>query len=102
MSKMFWTQEMRKKLYTVLATEKPSTQEDLDTILGKIARELSKDAGRPIKVSACRAQMAWATNHQLKIKHKHHLRNYLFNRAAALEAGFITLKDLPETVLLHY
>ena len=68
--------------------------------LSELAVLFSQMTGREITSGAVSAQLAWATTTQRELKDCSLVRNYILNKAAALEVGFIGLGDLPEGLIM--
>jgi len=104
---MKWTQEMRRKLYSRLVKDfgpydvgeakiKPKDKQvQFHNVLAELAMQFSKEAGHFILASAVQAQINWATTSQKEMLDQSHIRNFVLNKAAALDAGFISASELP-------
>lgn len=110
---MKWTQKMRDILYSRLVEKfgqystwekatNPGDAKLYDEFLSEIAEGLGKITGQTFTKEAVANQIAWGISKQQEIKNVGHNRNFIMNRAAALESGFITSKDLPKASLFEY
>jgi regulator of sirC expression with transglutaminase-like and TPR domain len=105
---MNWTQDIRRKLYSRLVSEigahgvwdakiKPAVKrEQYDRLLSALAREFSQEIGQPCAETAIQQQVNFATTTQAEFTHRSLIKNYVLNKAAALEVGFITSDELPK------
>jgi hypothetical protein len=64
--------------------------------LGELAAQSSQQTDRTITPDALENQIDWGITAQREMRDQSHARNYILNKAAALEVGFITSADLPE------
>jgi len=111
---MKWTQEMRRKLYSRLVQdfgpynvwgakiEPKDKKVQFDKVLAELAIQFSKEAGHFILASAVRAQVNWATTSQMEMKDPSRIRNFVLNKAAALDAGFISASELPTRMTCEF
>lgn len=102
-----WTQDLRKVLYARLVMEfgEHSKWELTNYPKGKKARynevleELAKYfqalTGKPFESTALDQQVAWAVTRQQDVANSGFAYQYILNKAAALEMGFISSSDLP-------
>ncbi len=107
MAKQLWTQDMRKILYARLHKEfgphsgwaggssPPGMPKRFKTVREELADQFSKMAGQEITPGAVKNQIEWGITVQKEMKDQSHARNYILNKAAALEVGFINASDLP-------
>jgi len=61
-----------------------------------------QESGQEITIGAVASQVAWAVTHQKDIKEQGFVWNYILNKAAALDAGFIKSNNLPNSMQLEY
>ena len=111
---MKWTQEMRRKLYSRLVKdfgpynvwgakiEPKDKQVQIDKVLAELAIQFSKEAGHLVLASAVQEQINWATTSQLEMKDPSRIRNFVLNKAAALDAGFISASELPTRMTCEF
>jgi hypothetical protein len=71
-------------------------------VLAELAMQFSKEAGHFIIASAVHAQINWATTSQKEMKDQSRIRNFVFNKAAALDAGFISASELPTRMTCEF
>jgi hypothetical protein len=64
--------------------------------LAKLASEFSEETGSAVTPEAVENQLDWGITIQKEMKDQSHVRNFILNKAAALEVNFITSSDLPE------
>ena len=112
--KEIWDQDGRRMIYNDLVltfgplkewgnSRYPQGQkQEFDALLLSLAKRLSRKYGKEISSGAISQQIGWGVSRQRKINHAGYFKSYILNRAAAVETGFLTTADLPETVLLHY
>jgi hypothetical protein len=98
---------MRHWLYTQLLTEygpyhtwggrrtPPQPSVPFDAMMERLARYLSHAAGRQLTAGAVAQQVAWGVTRQTLVRGRSRVRNFLLNKAAALEVGLLTSEDLP-------
>ena len=96
-----WTQDMRRRMYVRLANEiaphenwdakiRPvRKRQQYDQILSELASEFS------VEVTAIQQQINFATTTQQEFNNRSHIRTFILNKAAAIEAGFISTAELP-------
>jgi hypothetical protein len=108
MKSAFWTDEMRKSMYARLLHEfgphrewagsrSPTDKKvQFKAILAELAAQFSKQVGKTIRPSAVEQQMDWGITIQKEMRSKGHVRTFILNKAAALEANFISYNDLPQ------
>jgi hypothetical protein len=111
---MKWTQEMRRKLYSRLVKDfgphnvwgakigPKDKQVQFYKVLAELALQFSKEAGHFIAASALHAQINWATTLQKEMKNPSRIRNFVLNKAAALDAGFISASEWPTRMTCEY
>lgn len=111
---MKWTQEMRVKLYSRLVKdfgpynvwgakgEPKDKQVQFHKVLTELAMEFSREAGHLILANVVHAQINWATTSQKEMKDQSRIRNFVLNKAAALDAGFISASELPTRMTCEF
>ena len=111
---MKWTQEMRRKLYSRLVKdfgpynvwgakiEPKDKQVQFEKVLAELAIQFSKEAGHFILASAVQEQINWATTSQMEMKDPSRIRDFVLNKAAALDAGFISASELPTRMTCEF
>jgi len=111
---MKWTQEMRRKLYSRLVKdfgpynvwgakiEPKDKKVHFYKVIAELAMQFSKEAGHFIIASAVHAQINWATTSQKEMKDQSRIRNFVLNKAAALDAGFISASELPTRMTCEF
>jgi len=72
------------------------------TVLAELAMQFSKEAGHIILASVVQAQINWATTSQKEMKDQSRIRNFVLNKAAALDAGFISASELPTRMTCEF
>jgi hypothetical protein len=107
MKNIVWTYEMRKMLYASLLAEfgphhtwhgsryPTDRRTDFQGVLRKLAAAFSIVSGKEITPEAVEQQVDWGITVQKEMKSQGHVRNFILNKAAALEVGFVTTSDLP-------
>ena len=111
---MKWNQDVRKVMYRrmfekfgackswVSRTNPTGDSVDMAEFLEEMSVGFAKITGEPCTVGAVQNQLNWGLGaKQSVIKDPNHLKNYILNRAAALEVGLITYNDLPDYVLFE-
>ena len=100
MNRIVWTQEMRRKMYSRIVAEigrhqdwdekiRPrKNRQSYEQLLRELAEEFSGEA------TALQQQINFATTTQAQLSNQSHIRSYILNKAAALEAGFIVTNEL--------
>jgi hypothetical protein len=68
-------------------------------VLRELADYLSKLSGKAIAAGAVHQQIAWAVTKQLSVQNAGYARQFIMNKAAALEMGFLTGPELPDYML---
>jgi hypothetical protein len=108
-----WTQELRKIVYARIAMEFGPHQSWGGTrapkgktkrfaqVLKELAEYLSRISGKPIGPGAIDQQIAWAVTKQSQVQNAGHARQFIMNKAAAVEMGFLTGPELPDYMLAH-
>ena len=108
MAAQVWTQEMRKVMYARLLQEfgphsrlkgsrRPTDKKkQFEKALAELSALFSQQAGRTIMPDAVENQIDWGIPIQKEMRDQSHARNFILNKAAALEVGFITSAGLPE------
>lgn len=111
---MKWTQDYRRRLYSRLVEEiglhqtwdakiKPMAKRtQFDSLLATLAREFSQAAGETCAESAIQQQINFATTTERVLGDKSLVRNFILNKAAALEAGFISSSYLPKRIISEF
>ena len=96
-----WSQDKRRKMYREIVraigphlcwdeTIRPlAKRKEYDQLLQRLAREFGGER------SALQAQINWATTSQMPVMDRSRVRNFILNKAAALEMGFISSSELP-------
>jgi hypothetical protein len=110
-SNVKWTQELRKIVYARItmefgayqswgASRTPKGQtKRFDDVLKELADYLSVLSGKSIGPGAIHQQIAWAVTNQNTVQNAGHARQFIMNKAAALEMGFLTGPELPDYML---
>jgi hypothetical protein len=113
-NKMKWTQEMRRNLYARLVKdfgpynvwgakiEPKDKKDEFAKVLAELAIQFSKEAGHFILASVVQAQINWATTSQMEMKDPSRISNFILNKAAALDAGFISASELPTRMTCEF
>jgi len=111
---MKWTQDCRRKLYSRLVEQigshhswdakiKPVTKrKQFDMLLTTLAHEFSQNTGETCTESAIQQQINFATTTESILKDKSLIRNFIMNKAAALEAEFISSSSLPNRITSEF
>ncbi len=111
-----WDQNIRRILYCELVEEfgpkrnwknlnNTENKEEYKNFLKKFAKKACKltTNEKPPSPGAIKNQIAWGSSmSQKSIKHYGHTYNFILNRAAALEMGFIKSNELPSIALFDY
>jgi hypothetical protein len=108
-SQIKWTQELRKVVYARITMEfgtyetwggeQPKGQGTrYQEVLKELAAYISTLSGKTIEHTAVDQQIAWAITKQKSIR-AGHVRQFVMNKAAALEMGFLTGPELPHFML---
>ncbi len=107
MRRIIWTHERRKDLYTKVIKEVGafstwtgaraplSKKEKYDALLWDLSDQFRRETGEIISPAAVEQQIDWAITKQKEMKDQSHVRNFILNKAAALEVGFLSTADLP-------
>lgn len=74
---------------------RPANAEEYEAFLREFAETVQEENGNNTTVAAIKQQIAWAITKQPRLWKPIQLRNYILNKAAALETGFIETKNLP-------
>ena len=110
--KVKWTHELRCLIYRAIATrfgphKKWGTKfypngksSEYENTLKIIADFLTVLTGAQHKASEIKQQINWAISEQKALIKKNYSRQYILNKAAAIESHFIEGKDLP-AILAH-
>jgi hypothetical protein len=105
-----WTQDLRKILYARLTMEFGSHDEwgkmsfpdgrkaRYHEVLKELAEYFSRLTGDTFAWTAVQQQVDWGRTRQEEIR-DNYLRQYILNKAAAIEMGFLQPSSLPATVL---
>lgn len=105
-----WTQDLRKVMYARLVMEFGSHDEWIkasypegkkdryQTVLRELAQYFTRLTGDEFAWTAVQQQVDWGRTQQEQIRDGH-LRQYILNKAAAIEMGFLRPSSLPATVL---
>jgi hypothetical protein len=70
-------------------------------VLAELAMQFSK-AGHVIPASTVHAQINWATSSPKEMKDQSRIRSFVLNKAAALDAGFISASGLPTRMTCEF
>jgi hypothetical protein len=111
MAEEFWTQDMRKAMYARLYMEfgphsewdprSPIKNKDrYPAVLKELAEYFSKTLDKEISPDAVKNQIDWGITRQKEMKDRSGIRNYILNKSAALEVGFIATASLPGYMLV--
>ena len=102
-----WTHEIRRQVFEWLRAEvgridpqQPSlfsSAQEKDRALTKIVEKLTKAYGKGYTVPNVDMQVKWALTRQPRVK-RPLIRQYVFCKAAALEAGLISERNFPSSV----
>jgi hypothetical protein len=110
-SQVKWTQELRKIVYARITMEfgayhtwgggrQPKGQGSrYEKVLKELASYLSSLSGKTIEFTAVDQQIAWAVTKQEAIQNAGYARQFIMNKAAAIEMGFLTGPELPDYML---
>jgi hypothetical protein len=82
--------------------EPKGKQVQFHKVLAELTMQFSKEAGHFIIASALHAQINWATTSQKEINDPSRIRNFVLNKAAALDAGFISASELPTRIICEF
>jgi regulator of sirC expression with transglutaminase-like and TPR domain len=105
---MTWTQKRREKLYSRLVSEigphrvwdekiRPRAKRaEYDRLLMELAAEFSNETRDTCRVSAIQQQINFATTTQTEHNDRARIRSFILNKAAAIEAGFLSFHDIPQ------
>jgi len=111
---MKWTQEMRRSLYSRLVKdfgpynvwaakiEPKDKRDEFYKVLAELTMQFSKEAGHLILADVVQTQINWATSSQKEMKDQSRIRNFILNKAAALDAGFISASELPTRMTCEF
>jgi hypothetical protein len=106
-----WTQELRKIVYARVTMEfgpyqtwdggrAPKGQKArYEAVLKELAGYLSALSDKSIEYTAIEQQIAWAVTKQEVVQNAGYARQFIMNKAAALEMGFLTGPELPDYML---
>jgi hypothetical protein len=79
-------------------TNPPGDRQEYNRFLEKLIPALHLISGRSYTRGAVENQIAWGTQKgQKECKNKGFLASFILNRAAALDAGLITIGDIPNS-----
>jgi hypothetical protein len=73
----------------------PDKRQQFNGAMRRLAVIFSELAKRDITPEAVEQQVDWAITVQKEIRNQGHARQFILNKAAALEVGFIVASDLP-------
>ncbi len=102
-----WTQELRRILYARLVMEfgphetwllknyPKGQKERYGEVLKELAAYFTQLTGDRFEASAVDQQVAWATTRQESITTESFAYQFIMNKSAALEMGFLTSSRLP-------
>lgn len=108
-----WTHELRVKMYARLLAEfgphtdwgtfaYPSGRKDrLKEVLKELAAEFTRCTGKTFEWTALDQQMIWGITRQGRVKNAAFASQYILNKAAALETGFLKTSELSGFVHLQ-
>lgn len=108
-----WTQELRSILYRRITAEfgpyrewgmadYPSNRKsEYEQALRDIAHFISAMTGDQFESTAVQQQVRWGFSKQSGVNDQSRARQFILNKAAALEAVFISAKDLPKMMLIE-
>lgn len=108
-----WTHELRVKMYSRLLAEfgphtdwgtfaYPSGRKDrLKEVLKELAVEFTRSTGKTFEWTALDQQMIWGITRQGRVKNAAFASQYILNKAAALETGFLKTSELSGFVHLQ-
>ena len=111
---MKWTQKIRGELYSRLVKdfgpysvwgakiEPFGKKVQFYKVLAELATQFSEEAGHIIPASAVHAQIHWATTSPREMNNQFRIRNFVLNKAAALDAGFISASGLPTRMTCEF
>jgi hypothetical protein len=71
-------------------------------LLVTLAKEFTQETGEPCKVTAIQQQINYATTTERILGDQSIIRNFIMNKAAALDAGFIASRSLPTRVTFDF
>lgn len=103
-----WTQELRRILYARLVMEfgahaswelknYPKGQKRrYEFVLQELAKYFTELTGNQFEATAVDQQVAWATTKQESITTAGFAYQFMMNKSAALEMGFLSSAELPE------
>lgn len=106
-----WTQELRRILYARLVMEfgphaswvlknyPKGQRKRYDLVLEELARYFSELTGSKFEATAVDQQIAWATTKQESITNAGFAYQFMMNKSAALEMGFLSSSELPEYIV---
>ena len=118
-SRIKWTHDMRLFMYNLLVLEFgplsnwpktrkgegktaiPEDKERFQELLQKLKRFFSDHFQVDFSEDAIEQQIKFTTSVQEEFQQAH-VRTYLLNAAAAIEAGFLSFSDLPKCILRDY
>lgn len=100
-----WTSPIRQIVYSRITMEfgpfktwngeTPHNKARYEEVLKELATYLSELTGQTFKYTAVKQQIAWAVTKQTTIKNPSLMRQFVGNKSAALEMGFIAQSELP-------
>jgi hypothetical protein len=107
-----WTHELRKIVFARLTMEfgphsnwggkdarYPQGNKDrFEAVKEELARYLSTLTGKSFVATSLEKQIDWACTAQNRVQDSGHARQFILNKAAALEAGFLQQSDLPSYI----
>lgn len=108
-----WTHDLRVRLYSRLLSEFGPHSEwgtfaypqgkrgRFEEVLRELADEFSRVSGKSFEWTALEQQMKWAITRQGRVKNAGFAYQYILNKSAALEAGFLTSSELMPFVHLE-
>jgi hypothetical protein len=80
----------------------PRGKKDLyEKALKQISEFISALSGQRFEWTAVQQQVDWATSKQSSVNTQHFARQFILNKAAALETGFLSADDLPSLMLME-
>lgn len=101
-----WTHDLRVRLYSRLLREfgpyaswgkvafPEGRKGELEEVLRQLAVEFADETGKRFEWTALEQQMRWGITRQGKVKNSGFAYQYILNKAAAIESGFLSSSDL--------
>jgi len=107
MANQKWNATNRNHLYATLvkafgpysawvkATYPAGKKDEYEEFIADYSRWFQSETKESVTAEAVKQQISWAFTNQELFQDQSHIRNWILNKAAALESGFIGTKDLP-------